>query len=82
MVEKLSNPTVIISFLCGLKLLLIPFGFDVFSTEQADAIANGISALVIVIIGIIAKINEAQAKAELAELQLQFAKLGGKNSPF
>lgn len=75
MIDKLTNPALIISFLSGLKLLLIPFGFDVFSTEQAEAIANGIAALVLVIMGIIAKINESKAQAELAAANAKLERL-------
>lgn len=78
MIDKLTNPMVILTFLSGLKLMLEIFGVDVFSTAQAEAIANGFAALVVVIVGVIAKIQEANAKAELAEVkaELSLARMG------
>jgi len=75
MIEKLTNPMVILSFLSGLKLMLEIFGVDVFSTDQAEAIANGFAALVVVIVGVIAKIQEADAKAELAEVKAELIQM-------
>ena len=52
-------------FLASIKIILNLFGYEVFSNEQAEAIANGVAAIVAVVLAIINKIKETQAQAEL-----------------
>ena len=59
----------ILLFLVSIKGVLMAFGIDVFSTEQAEAIANGIAALIAVGIAAYNMIKKAQAESELAQLK-------------
>ena len=65
------DATKILLALIGLKGILTALGIDVFSTEQAEAIANGIAALAAVIIAVVSKVKEVQAQAELAEVKAE-----------
>lgn len=57
--------------LISIKGILLMFGVDVFSNEQAEQIANGLAALVAVVIGIINMVKEAQAQKQLAEVRAE-----------
>jgi uncharacterized membrane protein len=60
--------------LISLKGILIMFGIDIFSNEQAEAIANGVAAIVAVVIAIINLVGKKQAETELSEMKQALVK--------
>lgn len=68
----------ILLFLISLKGILIIFDIDLFDNAQAEAIANGATAFAAVIIAIIAKAKEAQAKKDLVAVKAELQAFTGK----
>jgi drug/metabolite transporter (DMT)-like permease len=59
----------ILLVLIGLKGVLTAFGIDVFSTEQAEAIANGAAALCAVAIAVYNVLKKQELQKELASVK-------------
>jgi len=68
-VIKMVDAQKIVLFLASLKIVLNLFNIDVFSDAQAEAIANGIAAIVAVAVAVYSKIQEGRLQTELNQVK-------------
>lgn len=74
MMTKIQDPKVWLLTLASIKGILTLFGIEVFTSAQAEIIANGLSVLVTVCVAAYVMVKKALADAQIADLKVELAR--------